>query len=307
VRLRRSVVSDDHARILRGVAELTAELTGVEPDHVIEPLAVGRRLVALVTNAPGWVRRTARLGPIALKVRDIAASAHDPNKFMLDDLPTLFGQNASDEQRVDGVVADLKEGLRELSQAYGKMFNSLRDVLVDELRAGRFDIDWPRLQARAKVVIGLTGNYRLDAFATRLLTFDGSVDTLEGLASLAANKPPRDWVDRDVDAARIELAALSQEFLRAEGFAHVKGREDGRVRMALFISDPGRPALLTPEFTVDNVDRQRARQLATKLMKAIGTDVTRDIALAAVAELGALLNDESPVQDRPLQTAANAQ
>lgn len=306
VRMRRSVVSNADAEILRGVSELTAELSGVEAEQAIEPLAVGRRLVALVTSAPGWVRRTSRLSPIALKVRDIAASAHDPNKFMLDDLPALFGQGSVDERRIDGVVAELKAGLRELSQAYDKMFLSLRDVLVDELRAGRFETDWPRLQARAKVVVGLTGNYRLDAFATRLMTFDGTVDMLEGLASLAANKPPRDWVDRDVDAARIELAALSQEFLRAEGFAHVKGREDGRVRMALFISDPGRPALMTPEFSVDDLGRQRARQLATQLFKAIGTDVTRDVALAAVAELGALLYDEPSGEDAPRISVANA-
>lgn len=306
VRVRRSVVSDAHVHILRGVSELVADLAGVEFEQAIEPLAVGRRLVALVTGAPGWVRRTTRLGPTALKVRDLATSAHDPNKFMLDDLPAMFAQDASDDQRVERVIAELKAGLRELSQAYDKMFVSLRDVLVDELRAGRSDTDWERLQARAEVVIGLTGNYRLDAFATRLSTFDGSVETLEGLASLAANKPPRDWVDRDVDAACIELAALSQEFLRAEGFAHVKGREDGRVRMAVFIGDPGRPALVTPEFSVDDLEWQRAKQLARKLMKLIGTDVSRDVALAAVAELGALLNEESSVTIEPLLTAVNA-
>ncbi|MEH6720190.1 MAG: ATP-binding protein [Aurantimonas endophytica] len=306
LRVRKSVVSDAHAQILRGVANLTAELSGIEPENAIEPLAVGRRLVALVTGAPGWVRRTTRLGPIASKVRDIAATAHDPNKFMLDDLPALFGREADDDRHLENVVAELKAGLRELSLAYDAMFMSLRDVLVDELRAGRPDTDWSRLQLRARVVIGLTGNYRLDAFATRLSTFDGSIETLEGLASLAANKPPRDWVDRDVDAARVELAALSQEFLRAEGFAHVKGREDGRVRMALFISDPGRPALLTPEFSVDDLDRQRARQLAAKLYKLIGNEVTRDVALAAVVELGAILNDEPPVRDGPVRTAANA-
>ncbi|WP_416354992.1 ATP-binding protein [Aureimonas phyllosphaerae] len=306
LRVRRSVVSDAHARILRGVADLTAELSGLEPETGIEPLAVGRRLVALVTGAPGWVRRTKRLGPIASKVRDIAASAHDPNKFMLDDLPTLFGQEADADRYVESVVAELKAGLLELSLAYDAMFTSLLDMLIDELRAGRPDTDWSRLQSRARTVIGLTGNYRLDAFATRLSTFDGSIEMLEGLASLAANKPPRDWVDRDVDAARVELAALSQEFLRAEGFAHIKGREDGRVRMALFISDPGRPALVTPEFSVDDLDRQRARQLAAKLHKLIGDEVTRDVALAAVAELGAILNDEQTVREGPVRTAANA-
>lgn len=294
VRVRHSVVTDAHARILQGVSELAAELSGQEAERSLEPLAVGRRLVALVTGAPGWVRRTSRLGPTALKVRNIASSAHDPNKFMLDDLPTLFGKDPSDDAHVDSVIEEVKAGLRELYDAYGQMCGSLRDVLADELRAGRPDPDWKRVQARAKVVIGLTGNYRLDAFATRLSGFDGSIESFEGLVSLAANKPPRDWVDRDVDAARIELAALSQEFLRAEGFAHVKDRENGRVSMALFVSDPGRPALVTPEFSVDNLDRLRAHMLASKLLKTMGSGVPRDVALAALAELVAQVAEGLP-------------
>jgi hypothetical protein len=95
-----------------------------------------------------------------------------------------------------------------------------------------------------------------------------------------------------VDAARIELAALAQEFLRAEGLAHVKGRPNGRTRMALFVSDPGRPALAIPDFTVDEIDRQRASALARKLKDAIDSRLPSEVVLAALIELGSVYNDK---------------
>ncbi|MCP3733840.1 hypothetical protein M9979_02975 [Sphingomonas sp. RP10(2022)] len=289
VRLRRNDISEDHVRILQGIAETTAELLGEEMPPQVDPLSVGRQLVAVVTGAQGWVRRTARMGPAATRVRDLAASAHDPNKFMLDDLPTIFADGDATAQEVIGQIRD---GLVEISTAYDHMVADLADRMLAELAVGDGDDALDRLRKRAATVVGLTGNYRLDAFATRLASFHGGNEAIEGLASLAANKPPRDWVDRDVDAATIELAALSQEFLRAEGLAHVKGRDSSRIRMAFYMSDPGRPALVAPEFSVDDLDRQRARSLATKLRGAIDSRTSREVALAAIIELGAQLADE---------------
>src|SRR3546814_11848310 len=70
-----------------------------------------------------------------------------------------------------------------------------------------------------------------------------------------ANKPAKDWVDRDVDAARVELAALAQQFLRAEGFARLKDRPDGRVAMAVYISDPNYPEPTACEVAVSSGDQ----------------------------------------------------
>src|SRR5262249_6008842 len=110
---------------------------------------------------------------------------------------------------------------------------------------------------------------RLDAFATRLVSFSGEEEEMEGLASLAANKPPRDWVDRDIDHARVEIAALAQEFVRAEACAHVKGREDGRVKMAIFISDPSRPSPVKPDFDIGASQQRDVRRLVDDLEQVI--------------------------------------
>lgn len=286
VRIRVSELGERDSAILRGVARTVAELTAGDADADSDPLSVGRSLVALVMNAPTWTRRTSRLGRSARRVRDLAQAAHDPNKFMLDDLPRLMGDDAG----VEEVVAELRAGLKELAGAYPAMLTSLRELLMGELRVRGGALQ--RLRSRAKAVMGVTGNYRLDAFAARLSTFDDSREAIEGLASLAANRPPRDWVDRDVDAARVELASLSREFLRVEGLTHVQGRGNGRFSFALFMSDPNRQALVTPEVTIDAEELERVRELAASLRSVVGRGVSREVALAAAVELAATLADE---------------
>lgn len=287
VRMRLSLINDRDAKILSGVADLVAELSNVDGVSQAEPLSVGRQLVALVMKTPGWVRRTSRMSSAAQRVRDLAQAANDPNKFMLDDLPQIAGKGSS----VAEVVAILREGLQELIDAYPKLLRSLHELLMRELRA-RDRNDLVALHQRAKAVMGISGNYRLDAFAARLSAFDGSDEALEGIASLAANRPPRDWVDRDVDAARVELAALAREFLRAEGFLHVQGRGSQRFGFALLLSDPDRAGLLTPEIAVDREEHQQAKDIAHKLRQIVGDQIGRDIALAAAIELAASIAEE---------------
>jgi hypothetical protein len=162
------------------------------------------------------------------------------------------------------------------------------------------------LRTRAETVKGLTGNYRLDAFATRLAIYSGSDDEIEGIAGLAANKPPRDWVDRDIDQARIEIAALAQEFVKAEGLAHVKGRLDRRLAMALYFGDPTRPGPITPEFHITLDQRPQVDSLVSAFHAVLNESrPSRDVALAALAELGSQLAAQSPTSisrdgDQPL-------
>lgn len=302
VRLRHSEISERDAAILRRVAEIIAGLTG-EDVEAAEPLLVGRRLVSMIMDAPGWVRRTGRLTPAARKVRDLALTAHDPNKFMLDDIPSLISPGGDAGQ----VAETLRSGLIEIAEAYPAMLGTLEEGLLSELRVrGRRGL--ANLRARAEQVVGITGNFRLDAFATRLSSFDGSRDVLEGLASLAANKPPRDWVDRDVDAARIELAALSRDFLRAEGLAHVSGREQSRFALAIYMSDPEGVGVIRPEVELDAEELGDARVLASRLRQTIAAGIPRDIAIAAAAELASLLSREPDDANReaPLRSKVAA-
>jgi len=304
VRLRWTEASDFHVRVLSGVAELVAEFGAIPAGQTHpEAIDVARGVVGLVLDLPPWVLRTGRLSPVATKVRNLAKLASDPNKFLLDDLPSIFRADNRTAEEAEAVIQALQDGMRELVGAYPLLLRELEAVLLRELRlgelTGKVRVD---LQDRAAAVRGLTGNYRLDAFATRLQTYGSELEEIEGLASLAANKPPRDWVDRDIDHARVEMAALAQEFVRAEAFAHVKGREDGRVRMAIFISDPSRPSPVRPDFDITSGQQREVRELAGQLERLLETaGASRDVALATLAELGARLSEPDPQPVLPLE------
>ncbi len=306
VRLRWTEASDFHVYVLGGIADMVAGF-GVLPADQTHPetIDVARGLVGLVLGLPGWALRTGRLSATASKVRNLVKLASDPNKFLLDDIPSVFANGAPQTRDVaEAVVITLRDGLRELVEAYPAMLQELQQAMLRELRIETLTpTALATLHERAEAIKGLTGNYRLDAFATRLSTYSGDDEEIEGLASLAANKPPRDWVDRDVDHARVEIAALAQEFVRAEAFAHVKGREDGRVKMAIFISDPNRPSPVKPDFDIGAAQQRQARMLADELEQFLGdAKVDRNVALAALAELGARLTEADPEPVLPFDT-----
>lgn len=272
------------------IAAMAATLTHGDP-VAPTPLDVARALVTQVRALPTWTLRTTRLSPAALRLRDRAKVSDDPNRLLLEDIPAAIEGQPGD---LSGAALASRVGvlIGELEGAYSAMLGELRSVLLGELRVrGESEAALAALRRRAENVRNLTGNYRLDALATRLTQFTGRSDDMEGLGSLAANKPPRDWVDRDVDNARVELAALAQQFLKAELFARLKGREDGRVALGIYISDPRYPEPQAQEIELTASDRKTAEGLASRMGALLREQgATRDISLAALASLGLSLN-----------------
>ena len=306
LRLRWSELSNVQRTALSGLAELVAKNNGFDPQMSCPaPLDIAKGLVRLVNDLPQWVLRTAFLPPVATQVRNLGKTANDPNKFLLDDLPAVMGSGAKCDDPTQ-VVSFVNEGLTALLSAYPTLMSDLETVMFQELRVR---VKTPEaivdLRDRAKTIRGLTGNYRLDAFATRLMSYDlasDNIESIEGIAALAANKPTRDWLDRDVDHARIELASLAQEFVKAEGFAHVKGREDRRLNLAIYSSDPRKEAPFRAEVDITTAENQEVAELAKEILVLLEKrQISRDIAFAVVAELGAAL--ASPAAIAPASKA----
>jgi hypothetical protein len=278
----------------RFVAGLARRLSGdiaIEP----QPLEVAKALVQIVRALPQWTTRTSLLSDDAICIRNLLRTASDPNKLLFEDLP---GQLSSDNEG-DALAAVVFEAMVELQDAYSAMLSEMAIMMMSELRyLPSANDDYQVLHRRAELIRGLSGNFRLDALATRLIGFEGNLVEIESIASLAANKPPRDWVDRDIDAAKIELAALAQQFLRAEGLAHLKGREDGRTTLTVYMSDPSFPEPAAPHFELDAEERREASEVAARvgaLLSDLG--VKPHIAMGALAQLGLLLADDSFVDE----------
>ena len=292
IQLRWMNLSEVSKRILSGMAAIARELGGAIELQNEEPIDVARRLISIFDDLKPWTRRTQRLSSNAVRIRNLFKQANDPNKFLFDDIPALFQGEAdiSSEKGVNFVVNSLKEGLTELIDAYPFMLNGLRDQMLFELQVQSISTQaLADLRGRALNIQQVGGDFRLEAFITRLSCFTGSPEDIEGIASLAANKPPRDWIDRDLDLAAVELAELAQKFNRLESFARVKGRSDKRQAMAVVVGLNGRPTPLLEEFNVTESERKAVDEIISVVGEILqqGNSNPRNIILAALAELSA--------------------
>lgn len=284
---------DEVARhLLSSLAEVVRELDDRNKLVNMKPIDVGRGLIAIYDRLPPWTTRTMRLSSNARLVRDLFKRAHDPNQFLFDDIPKTFGRGSSltDQGEMVEIVNKVRDGLRELVSAYPAMLHRLKDLLLEELQVSNDSThSLGELRNRATNIHQVAGNFRLNALISRLSQMDGSDEMFEGIASLAANKPPRDWVDPDVDQSAIELAAMAQEFLRTETYARVKGRKDTRHAMAVVVGMNGRPVPESAEFEVSESDRQAIEELRSSLGEAVEVSGIEEpeLVLAALAEVSA--------------------
>ena len=206
--------------------------------------------------------------------------ASDPIKVLFTDLPTLLG-----EKDLSALTTKLRGIVNEFQNSYGVVLRNIRQSLLKAL--DQADANYDHLQNRAKVVKGIAGEFRLEAFVTRLEAFDGSFASIESLVSLATIKVPAQFVDRDIDVALLQLATWAHDFRRAETIAPLRGRPSTRRAIGVVFGG-GMGLEASASIDIDTKDSSRVSQLATKLIADLQSQ-SHEVALAALAEAGALL------------------
>lgn len=292
IQLRWMDISELSRRLLSEMAEVVRQLDQENDLTDLAPIDVARGLIAIYDQLPRWTTRTMQLSSNAVHIRNLFKQANDPNKFLFDDLPAQIGQNVdlTREEDVRRVVKLVHDGLSELRDAYPKMLRRLNETMLAELQVPNDSAQaLAELRSRAENIKEMAGDFRLNAFISRLTTFQGKTADIEGIASLAANKPPRDWVDADLDGAAIEITDMAQKFVRTETFARVKGRTDKRHAMAVMVGLEGRPAPMLQEFDIADGDREAVDHIVSTVEDALqGSNPNRrNVILAALAELSA--------------------
>lgn len=274
--LRWVAIDEDKNRILEGISKLLAEIG--QSSGAADPLEAARGLVAMVFNLPEWARRTQRLSEIAKSIRDMLLKANDPHKVLFVDLASLLNASNSDEY-----MQTLREPLHELASAYSKMLADVEHKMFEALDASKDDLE--SLHKRANSVLGISGDLRLEAFSTRLANFDGSSSSLEGILSLAAEKPPRDWIDRHIDAAILELTKFARRFCEAEAFVSVKGREANSEAIAVVIGAGPDTKTIARSFSIPDRYRQTVNTKAEELAIMLeGQGLKTEVLLAILAK-----------------------
>jgi hypothetical protein len=278
VALRRVDIDSFQGAVLTGLASAIKSATG-QPCQV-DPLEIARRLVRFARDLPPWTQKSLSLSPATMEVRRILLRADDPHKALFVDIPAVFG-----EDDAKATASGIKTSLNELSAAYPQMMQDLSQRMLRAL--GCAEGDFADLQRRANTVSDLTGDLRVDAFAARLANYGGDLIDFEAIASLAINRPPRDWTDRDPDQVALALADFSLKFRHAEALAGVKGRRPTREAMALVIGTGEAGQAVIEEFEVAERDRPKVVALARALQDVLAqSGADRSVLLAALAETG---------------------
>lgn len=276
--LRWVAIDEDKSRILEGISQILAEIG--ENAGATDPLEAARGLVAMVFNLPEWARRTSRLSKTAREMRDMLLKASDPHKVLFVDLASLL--EASDGEVY---VRALRAPLHELAGAYGMMLAEIEAKMLAALDASRDDLE--SLRERAKSVSGISGDFQMDGFATRLANYDGSRASLEGILSLAAEKPPRDWVDRHIDAAVLELAKFARRFRESEAFAAVQGRKAHSEAFAVVIGAGSDTKTISRSFAIPDRHRKTVEAKAVEVAAMLESQgLETEVLLAILARAG---------------------
>ncbi|MDD4965390.1 ATP-binding protein [Halothiobacillus sp.] len=253
-----------------------------------EPLRVARAIIGEFDALVPWTARTQSLSPQALQVREILKRASDPNKLLFDDLPRLTKPLPNGHFDPNATAKLLRDALAEMRASYPKALDELRNIMLRELDVrGQGEDALKDLRDRADNIRQIGGNLRLEAFVGRLTQFHGTREDMEGIASIAANKLPRDWHDGDLEQATVGLMELSTSFLKTETIARVKGRKDRRHALAVVMGKDNMLPPLFSEFEVADVDRRDVECLAETIDKALceAGQQPRDIILAALIEV----------------------
>lgn len=282
--LRWITIDADKSKILSGISQILRDIG--RGGSAEDPLEAARALVSMVFGLPSWSQRTQRLSKDAKEVRDTLMRANDPHKVLFVDLASILGTGSG-----DGYVEALRAPLTELATAYESMLSQIEASMVEALDASESDL--AGLRSRAEAVAQATGDLRQDAFAAHLSRHDGSQANIEAILSLAANKPPRDWSDRDIDAALLEIAKFALRFRQTEALVGVRGRKPNADAFAVVIGAGGEAKTFAREFDLSARHRQTVESLAESLAKELkAKGLKTEVLLAALARAGLRIADE---------------
>ena len=254
-----------------------------------KPLEVARTLVRFAFKLPTWTKRTSSISDEAQKVRGILLSASDPLQALFVDLPIIFeadklqGNPLHNKQSYEHFGGFIKDILKELEDAYPKMMTELRKNMLEAL--GQKTPNLESLHLRAKIVHGITGNFRLDAFAGRLEEFSDALEDMESIAGLAINKPVREWSDNDPKAAMLEIADFALKFRQAEMLAQLKKRNPTSEALALMLGTGENGYTMIETFDVTEDEKKEILMLAQDVESVLNKNgISNKQKLAALAE-----------------------
>ena len=255
-------------------------------------LKVAKPLAKFMHNLRPWVKRTKRLSPQTVQIRDVVLKANDPVKLLFDDLPPLCKTDG--DQDDEAIVRCLNVAINELRAAYDNLMADLKDSIFQHLSIeGAYENKVQKAKTRAEIVINVSGDFSLDAFARRLQQADDRNHWIESIASLAVNKPPREWTDSDIDRAKAEMFEFCNRFKRIELYAMKKAKQPGAYSVAMFVDDANQTHEYLQSLYLTGDQKKQKQKIHMQLSDMLeSTEVDKEVHLAALTDLARELMSE---------------
>lgn len=271
--------TNEKGELLQKLSSALNTFKDIECDET--PLSIARAIVRIVLTCPKWALTTMQLDEITKEFRNTVVKAWDPLELIFVDLPRIYKTDYTDE-----LVEKVTASLQEILSVTPEMLNRVKAFLLSAID---HDGDFSELQRRAESIRGTAGQMQLEAFITRMSTYNGSDPQTEGVISLAVGKNKLQWTDRDIDLAMNKIADWALSFRHLEGMSLLRNREANRRVIGLVVggqSGANQDIIDLP--TKHNDALQQANDQLEKILKQL----PRDVALSALIDQSlALLKD----------------
>lgn len=296
--LRLMNVSEEAKELLSELTDLAQNKTN--ENIISEPIHIAKTLIGIFDKLPSFAMRTQQVSKNARNVRSLFKSAHDPNKFLLEDIPSLkqFNTDNKNQSEAKNIAQNLRLGLEELDDAYPEVLRRLESIMLLELEVPNSSINsLKELKDRAENISGVSDDHIIEAFINRLAKYDQSHQSLESLVSLAAGKPTNNWIDADVKRAEIKISEFSRKFKHLESFANIKGRENKRTSMAIIVDTNTEIGPVEMQFNTLSNKSESIEKQAQKLLNNLNESQLGDrdsiLSILAKASEKVILNSKN--------------
>jgi hypothetical protein len=184
-------------------------------------LPIVRELIRRLRTLPDFAWRTQQLSATTLAVRQAIERAHSPERLLFYELPAALELSsfATDEAieptQIEIFFDRLNVALQELAQAMGGAVERARDELLSACGFAAGEEGWHLFQREAAVILPYTNQATLAPLLKRAAQNGDSAAALESVLAYVANRPPRSWLDVNVERFPHQAAQIG-ELLKAE-------------------------------------------------------------------------------------------
>ena len=283
-------ISSIHSHLVDTLAKAT-KFQDTKHNDVI--LSIAKHIVKIVHTLPHWVKRTSgegfsdiskgeSLSKEARNFRNNVIKANDPYKLVLEELPTIFGEEINSKKKAERLSKTLMHVIAELEGLHGQLVDTFTGIIEKGLSA-KLDND---LKKRCRVVARNAKRPDIKELASRLEKCIEGETSIEQVISLSIGAPEKNWTDTNIRNGMDELQNQCTQMRRIETFSSMNNAS-GHVSkpLALITSDDKGNYVSTESFIMNNLNNDKEVKNTMKSIEKSMKDVSLEKQIAALSHL----------------------